>query len=102
MDVPERFRSYPCDDYFRDGWYARGHFDDDSQLSVVTPLDDTYEREDVEFFAIGRSGCDGIDFGYRKGQPGLWAYYPIDREFTLVASSVAELIDAWVSGRLLV
>src|ERR1044071_6168633 len=37
-------------------------------------LEKAYENAEFEFFAIGRSGADGIDFGYRKGHKGLWAF----------------------------
>jgi hypothetical protein len=81
MNVPQQWRAYPCEDYFRDGWSERGHFDEPSQTPLIVPLTEAYENAEAEFFAVGRSGCDGIDFGYRKGHPGLWAYYPIDSEF---------------------
>lgn len=100
MDVPEQWRGYACEDYFREGWSERDHFDEPSQTLVIAPLADAYEKAEIQFFAVGRSGFDGIDFGYRKGHTGLWAFYPIDREFKFVAASVAELVEGWCSGRL--
>lgn len=100
MDAPEQFREYYCTEYFSDGWSERGHFDEDSQLSVVVKLSEAYEDRRIDFFAVGRSGCGGIDFGYRKGLVGLWAYYPIDREFRLMAQTVAELVEGWCNGKL--
>jgi len=67
---------------------------------VIAPLADAYEDEEAGFFAVGRSGCDGIDFGYRIGHAGLWAYYPITREFKLMSSTVAELVEGWCSSKL--
>ena len=49
---------------------------------------------------MGRSGVDGIDFGYRMDRPGLWAFYPIDEEFEFMAESTQMLIDGWCSGSL--
>ena len=95
-----KWREYFCEDYFREGWSERGHFDELSQTLVVVPLTEAYEDTEIDFFAVGRSGCDGIDFGYRKGYSGLWAFYPIDCEFKFVASTVAELVESWYSGRL--
>jgi hypothetical protein len=46
------------------------------------------------------SGCDGIHFGYRDGQSGLWACYPIDGEFKFMADNVTELVEGWSSGNL--
>jgi hypothetical protein len=102
LDVPERFRDYPCAEYFADGWSDRGHFDEESQTLVIAPLAQAYEVPDIGFFAVGRSGCDGIDFGYRKEFPGLWAFYPIFEEWRLMAPTVAELVEGWCSGRLTV
>jgi hypothetical protein len=99
-DIPNEYREYSCDEYFAKGWSTRGHFDDVSRLWVIAPLPEAYLDRTVEFFAIGRSGCGGIDFGYRKGQPGLWAYYPIDRDFKYMAATIPELVDGWCSGRL--
>ena len=76
MDIPDRWREYPCNDYFREGWSDRGHFDEPSQTWVIVPLAEAYENAEIEFLAVGRSGCGGIDFGYRKGHAGLWCDRP--------------------------
>jgi len=100
MDVPERWREYSCEEYFYDGWSVRGHLDERTQTWVIHALAEAYEEAEFEFFAVGRSGWDGIDFGYRKGHTGLWAFYPIDCEFKFMASTVTELVEAWCSSRL--
>jgi hypothetical protein len=100
VEVPQRWRGYPCDDYFGDGWAERGLFDRASQTLVIVPLAEVYEYTENRFLAVGRSGGDGIDFGYREGQLGLWAFYPIEREFKYMAATVAELAEGWCSGRL--
>ena len=91
--IPAEYHDYPCEEYFADGWAVRGHFDEPSQLWVITPLAEAYLDATIDFFAVGRSGCDGIDFGYRKGQTGLWAFYPIDREFRFMAGTIVDLIS---------
>jgi hypothetical protein len=67
---------------------------------AIAPLTDAYENKETSFFAVGRSGCDGIDFGYRAGHVGLWAYYPITREFKFMSTTVVELVEGWCSGKL--
>lgn len=100
MDTPEHYREYDCADYFAEGWSERGHFDEYSQTLVIAPLANAYENKSAGFFAIGCSGADGIDFGYRAGHTGLWAYYPITREFKFMSATVAQLVEGWCSGKL--
>jgi hypothetical protein len=94
------YGEYACDDYFCEDWSNSGYFDEQSHSLVIAPLAEAYDDSEIQFFAVGRSGCDGIDFGYRKGHKGLWAFYPIEREFKYIASTVAELVDGWCSNRL--
>ena len=100
VNVPEQFQRYACADYFAEGWAERGHFHDASQTLVIAPLAEAYEDTSAGFFAVGRSGADGIDFGYRLGHTGLWAYYPIEQDFKFMAPTVAELAEGWCSGTL--
>jgi hypothetical protein len=67
---------------------------------VIVPAADVEEREPSGSLVVGRPGVDAIEFGYRKGLRGLWAYYPIDQEFVLMAPTVTELVEGWLSGRL--
>jgi hypothetical protein len=99
-EVPEEWRAYPCEDYFREGWWGPGHFDEQSQTAVISPVSEVREAAEHEFLAVGRAGSDGIEFGYRKGQPGLWAFDPMEEEFKLMAATVGELVEGWCSGRL--
>lgn len=71
---PEDFSAYACSDYLQSEWSGKGHFDDATQTLVIVPLNDVYEVADSGFVAVDRSGCGGIDFGYRKNQEGLWAF----------------------------
>lgn len=101
MDVPPQLREYWCDEYFRDGWFERGRIGQRSQTWVVIPYDQAYEDTEAGFLAIGRSG-EGVDFEYRKGIEGLWAYYPIECRFKLMAETVAELAEGWCANQLTV
>jgi hypothetical protein len=101
-EVPAEWRQYPCGEYFRDGWAQKGHFDASSQCKVVVTVNEIYERRDFGFLAVGRSGADGIDFGFRKDMEGLWAFYPIEQEFKLMAPDLKALVSGWCSGTLTV
>lgn len=98
--LPQRWKGFGCEEYFRDGWAGRGHFDEFSQTPVIVPLAGAYEDPELRFLVVGHSGCDGIDFGYRRNEMGLWAFYPLRREFKSMALTVKELVSGWCSGAL--
>ena len=99
-EVRNLWPDYPCEEYFRDGWYRRGHFDERGQWWVIVPLREGREDPDAAFLAVGGAGVDGIGFGYRRGMAGVWAFYPIGREWKLMAASLAELVEGYCSGSL--
>jgi hypothetical protein len=45
-------------------------------------------------------GVDGISWAVIKNRPGLFAFYPIERNFVAVADSGPDLIAKWTSGSL--
>ena len=114
--VPARFRDYPCEDYFRDGWETG--LDQwlwtDGGWVLITRL--VYRREAVRELPPDDPGCgppepflevaspwiDGVGWGYRRGGAGLWTYHPVDGTLTFAAPSLALLIDDWLAGRLTV
>ena len=102
MDIPQPFTEYRCADYFASDTFTRGVWDEQSQIWVIVAAADVVEHPELEFLVVGRPGCDGIEFGYRKGLDGLWAYYPIGREFTLVAPSISTLVGGWLEGSITV
>jgi hypothetical protein len=57
-------------------------------------------RYDVQrgWLCIGGPGVDGIEFGLLEGRKGVFAYYPIGRDYVWKAASVAELMNGWLSG----
>jgi hypothetical protein len=93
-----RLTRYQCGDFFDSEYAGTGYWDEASQLQVIVPAIEADERPELDFLAIGRAGVDGILFGYRAGRKGLWAYYPISREFEPVAKSVTEFVQAWING----
>lgn len=98
MNTPARLRAYLCDDYFGSEFARGGYWEEASQLQVIVPKADIEEVPGRAFLAIGRAGVDGILFGYRAGQAGLWAYYPIEGSFLLLANTVVELVERWACG----
>jgi len=98
MEIPAAFRDYRCGDYFASERFVRGVWSEREQLDLIVAADKVAEQPDLSFLVVGRPGVDGIKFGYRKGQDGIWAYYPIGQEFMLVAPSVSILVDGWLSG----
>jgi hypothetical protein len=94
----ERFLPWSpaCEEYFSD--FAGGRFDAESQLWFILPREQTSIDAKRGDFIVGSAGCDGIDFCFRRGHPGVWAYYPIDQDWVLKANSMAELERRWLDG----
>ena len=80
----------------------QGWWDDEAQCWFIEPSERVYEDAAREFLVIGRPGVDGIQWGYRQNHHGIWARYPIDDEFVLLADSAAALRDGISSGRITV
>ncbi len=95
---PSNLHGYHCRDYFADGWAEKGHYDEKTHSWVVSPLSELQPDQRMGFFAVGSSGTDGIQFCYRYGHHGIWAYYPITGEFTLLAPTLAAFVEGWCSG----
>ena len=100
MTIPTHLTSYPCNDYFDSEFATRGHWDEISQIQVIVPSSEVEELPGRDFLAVGRAGVDGILFGYRAEQKGLWAYYPMEKDFRLLATTVQELAKGWIEGRI--
>lgn len=92
--------SYSCKEYFAS--FADGRFDGDSQLWFILPRSDTKVYLERGAFVVGSAGADGIDFCFRKGQSGVWAYYPIEDEWGLKADTLAEFERGWLNGSIVV
>lgn len=101
METPAHLQAFCCDDYFASPWAERGYWDEASQLLVVLPASDLEVRSAIDFLVVGRPGVDGIEFGYRRATAGVWAYYPIGREFVQVADTTRDLVERWKAGRII-
>jgi hypothetical protein len=100
MDVPEGWRSYNCADYFRSPLSETGWWDPEGQCWYIEPAPSVREDLARELLVIGRPGVDGIEWGYRRGEQGIWAHYPIGDTFRFVAASAEDLRDGYSSGRI--
>ncbi len=102
MDVPEQWLRYDCGDYFQSSLAEQGWWDEGGQYWYIEPAERVSEDAALELLIIGGPGVDGIRWGYRKGLRGIWAHYPIEAEFVLLAGSATELRDGYGSGRITV
>ena len=102
MKIPERFKEYNCREYFDSDRFNGGFYDEKTQNWTFHTSATVVERPELEFLVVGGPCCDGLEWGYRKGHVGVWVYYPIEQEFRLLASTLAELFDGWHSGRITV
>jgi hypothetical protein len=103
MAVPERYREYPCDDYFSSAFATNGFWDEAGQLWLIEPAERVEKQTEEEFLQVGRRGVDSIGFGYRKGQPGFWALHRIvQREFQYLAPTLEDFVEGWFAGRIAV
>jgi hypothetical protein len=102
MNVPHRWRDYQCGDYFGSPLAATGYFDELGQFWYIQPAEQVVEDVARDFLVIGGAGVDGIAWGYRRGQSGLWAWYPIDSEFVWLAPTTEALIQGWLAGTITV
>jgi len=39
-------------------------------------------------------------FGYRAATQGVWAFYPIEQRFELLAGTLFEFIHGWYAGEI--
>ncbi|MFO0891695.1 MAG: hypothetical protein U0790_21440, partial [Isosphaeraceae bacterium] len=100
--LPNEFAwiNFPCADYLASEWSGRGFWCENSQYMVIVPAWEAKVLDDIGLFVVGGPGVDGIPWGYRRGEPGLWSYSLIDNEFTYLAPTVAGLIEMWRAGEL--
>ena len=88
---------FDCEDYSHSDLAHIGFYDRRNQHWLVVPVSRAEELRDInghalDFLRIGGPGVDGIAFGYRAGESGVWAYYPSESRFELMATSALELI----------
>ena len=100
MEIPERWKAYPCEDYFSSPLALHGYWDEPGQIWYIEPAERVEEDSEAAFLQVGRPGVDSIGFGYRIGRPGFWAYHRMEREFQYLAPTVEQFVDGWLSGKI--
>jgi hypothetical protein len=76
----------------------QGYFSEQDQYWIFAPVIEWCLRGD--WLAVGGPGIDGIVWAVQKEQLGIFAFYPIDKEFVAVAENAPQLIAKWTSGAL--
>jgi hypothetical protein len=96
--LPVRWRDFNCADYFNSPLAEHGYWDESGEYWYIWPAERVYEDTELQFLVIGSPGIDGIDWGYRRGHSGLWAWYAIDAEFIALTPTAEALLQGWLSG----
>jgi hypothetical protein len=94
------FRSWKpeIDEYFER--FRAGIYDQGSFLQLIFPEDALAIKRNDKDLVIGTPGCDGMDFCFRQGERGVWAYYPYEDRYLLVAGNLQDLFEGWRAGSL--
>jgi hypothetical protein len=79
---------------------ASGHYSQTSQFWILRPVAEWDLHEDDGRLDVGGPGCDGISWALRRGEAGVFAYYPIDAEFLWKAADAASLVSGWEGGEI--
>ncbi len=75
-----------------------GYYSEFDFLNFIEPKESWILYRKRGFLHFGHAGIDGIEFGLRKGEQGIWAYYPIEDTYEKKADTVVELIERWKKG----
>jgi hypothetical protein len=82
--------------------FVSGRYDNHSHHWFLLPQSKILIERNGFDLVIGSAGCDLIDFCFRKGMSGVWAFYPIEEEYALLASNLKELEAGWLDGSIAV
>jgi hypothetical protein len=100
------FAAYQCEDYLESPCATEGYYEAQSYQWIVLPRDRAEEIRDASdgtplgFLRIGSPGVDGVSFGYRKGEQGIWSHDPILNEFRKLANDFPEFLQHWKAGHI--
>ena len=79
-----------------------GFYSATEQYWLLRPSAEWKLHEEGCWLEVGGPGVDGISFALKKAEEGVFAYYPIDREFVWKAKDGASLISGWLDGSITV
>jgi hypothetical protein len=89
-EIPEGF---DLNDAPGDGFYSTIE-----QYWTISPRSEWKHDPERQWICLGGPGVDRIEFGVRKGIPGVFAYYPTEDDYVFKAALVSELIRNWCDG----
>lgn len=99
-ETPARWADFHCEDYFQSPFSEHGYWNEPGQNWDILEARQIYEDTELQMLVIGHPGVDGIVWGYRRGQIGIWTWNPIAGEFCWLAPTAEMMIQDWVSGRI--
>lgn len=87
-------------DYFKH--FAKGRRHEDREFGIIYGTDEARVSSDGARLYVGRAGVAGIEYVYRRGSPEIWAYYPVDADYTLKADDILSFEELWKNGQITV
>ena len=72
------------------------------RVQKIPTLQQTYTGFAAKLMLEDGTTFDGIGFGYRRGEDGIWAYYPMEDTYKYLAPTVARFLDDWFAEKLTV
>ena len=73
-----------------------------SFVDVILPEEDHFTDPKNKWITIGYSGVDGIEFRIEanKKDQAVYAFYPIEDKYILMAESPKLLVELWKRGKI--
>ena len=76
-----------------EGYYSEAEYN-----WLLRPSSEWEVRGSGAWLDVGGPGVDGISFTLRRREEGIFAYYPIEREFVWKAKDGESLVAGWLAG----
>jgi len=95
------FTAYRCGDYLESPCARDGYYSAEDQWWVVVPkakaeeICNVGDKTPLGFLKIGSPGVDGVSFGYRSGEDGIWSHEPILNEYRKIANDFPEFLHLY-------
>ena len=82
--------------YFR--FFSQGRRDQTARSPNIYRAEGARQSSDNERFKIGGAGVDEVEFVYRRGSPGIWAYCRLEGDTDWKADDIYSFEQAWRAG----